>query len=224
METPLVIDIAIIAVIALLTVLGAVRGLIKSLAGLAATAASVFLAYVFSGKWAEDAMELMFPSIRESIAGSIDFSSMSVTLPVVGEVGLERLGIDTADLTETAADKITEIAVGLMTPLMRVVLFLALLIVLVAATKIVLFLLDRIFKLPVLSAVNRALGAAFGFAEGLVIVLAVLAACKTLGVGFFADNAQGSVLLGPLMSIDLIPFEQIWPMIKGAADQAAQQI
>ena len=218
METPLIIDISIAAVIVLFAVLGAVRGLIKSLAGLASTLAAVFFAYVLSGKWAEGAMGLMFPSIRESIAGSIDFSAMSVTLPVVGEIGLEKLGIDTAGLTESAADKITEIAVGLMTPLMRVVLFLALLIVFVVAAKIVLFLLDKLFKLPVLSAVNRSLGAAFGFVEGLVLVLAVIAAFKTLGIGFFADNAPGSILLGPLMSIDTIPFERIWPMIKDAAD------
>lgn len=219
MDTPVIIDISIAAVIALFAVLGAVRGLMKSLAGLAATAASIFFAYVLSGRWASGVMQLMFPSIRESVSGSIDFSSMSVTLPVVGEVGLDRLGIDTAELTEAAADKITAAAAALMTPLVRVILFLVLLILFFVAAKIVLFLLDKLFKLPVLSAVNRTLGALFGFAEGLALVLAVITAFRTLGIGFFAENAQGSFLLEPLLKLNLIRFEQIWPIIKDAAEK-----
>ena len=141
MSGPLATDLIIAGVILLFALIGYFRGLIKSLMGLAATAASVDFAYVFSGQWAERVTGILFPSLSEDIAKSIDFSSMSVTLPVIGEVGLDRLGIDTAELTQAAAEKITAAAMGIMQPLVRVIVFLVLLILFVAATKIVLFLL-----------------------------------------------------------------------------------
>ncbi|MBQ4506004.1 MAG: CvpA family protein [Firmicutes bacterium] len=216
MSGPLATDLIIAGVILLFALIGYFRGLIKSLMGLAATAASVYFAYVFSGQWAERVTGILFPSLSEDIAKSIDFSSMSVTLPVIGEVGLDRLGIDTAELTQAAAEKITAAAMGIMQPLVRVIVFLVLLILFVAATKIVLFLLDKVMDLPVLSTLNKTLGAVFGFAEGFVLVLAVIAAFDALKLGFFHEHAEGTVLLSTLLELDPIRFEDILPMIKDA--------
>ena len=216
MSGPLATDLIIAGVILLFALIGYFRGLIKSLMGLAATAASVYFAYVFSGQWAERVTGILFPSLSEDIAKSIDFSSMSVTLPVIGEVGLDRLGIDTAELTQAAAEKITAAAMGIMQPLVRVIVFLVLLILFVVATKIVLFLLDKVMDLPVLSTLNKTLGAVFGFAEGFVLVLAVIAAFDALKLGFFHEHAEGTVLLSTLLELDPIRFEDILPMIKDA--------
>ena len=216
MDTPLVIDICIAGAVLLFALVGYFRGLVRSLAGLAATAAAVYLSYFFSGQWVGKAMALMFPNIRESIAGSVDFGSMSVNIPILGNVGLDRLGIDTADLTENVAEKIASAAMGVMQPLVRIILFLILLIVFMIALKIAVFLIDKLFELPVLSTVNKLLGLVFGLAEGLLLVFAVVAAFRALGLGFFEENAEGSLLLPLIMSANPIRFDVIWPLIKGA--------
>ena len=218
MNEALTTDLAVAGVLLLFALIGYFRGFIKSLMGLAATAASVYFAYLFSGQWAGRITDLMFPHLSEDVAGSLDFSSMSVTLPLIGEVGLEKLGIDTAELTQNAAEKIAAAAMGIMQPLVRIIVFLVLLIVFMVAAKLALFLLDKAMEIPGLSTVNKALGALLGFAEAFVLILALTSAFDALGLSFFREHAEGTVLLSTMLELDPIRFQDILPAIKDALD------
>lgn len=225
----------IIVVIAFCVVLNAwKKGFIQSVAGLVTGVVSFIAAYAFTPALGEYiyksfALETLSDGISKTIGslsrtgeGKFDLSAMYSEMPDALKQIIERYSVDSEKFgemcagvtegTEETVEKLSEyIAAPIADTLSSAAAFIAIFVGALIVLKLLVFLIDLIFKLPVLNGTNKTLGLLFGVGEALilsVLISSVSAAIITaLGsvdpVTFGAHAVEKSYIMKTLSSIDL---------------------
>ncbi len=188
----MIIDIIIIAIIALLTIIGYKRGIVKSLYGLIIIALAGFLAYLCGKLLAELIYDnFIFASISDSVNKSFASSKVNSTevssnifesIPdyltnMLSGFGITQRGFATtlnsaSDFSQnavlTAVEKVIKpIIVSAISVFFIIILFILFILLLKLIGRFIL----KLFKLPGIRWINAILGGAFGLLEGVLIVL-----------------------------------------------------
>lgn len=213
----LALDGIIIIVVVFIIVLAAKKGLVRSVMGLFSSVASLIVAYAFapvvSGYINENyLLGKMTDNISKTLKGwSLDTSSDLFNLDRLASnptpdfqnvlerygVGLEKISDSLRGLVGVGENEVNNIAERIAEPtssiLSSAIAFILIFIAALIVLKLITLLLDAIFKLPVLSGINRVLGVLFGIAEaGLVAsVLAVVLYVLVTSLGAISPSLFG---------------------------------
>lgn len=225
----------IIVVIALSVVINAwKKGFIKSIAGLVTGVVSFIVAYAFTpmlGNYIYNnfALETLSGGIAKTIgslsrtqAGTFDLSAMYSEMPDALKQIIDRYSVDEGKLgelcagvtdgTEKTVEKLSEyIAAPIADTLSSAVAFIGIFIGALIVLNLVIFLIDLIFKLPVLNGTNKTLGLLFGVGEALILAVLIssVAASVITALGsvdpetFGAHVVERSFIMKALSSVDL---------------------
>lgn len=181
------IDLILAVILAATVVDGYRKGLIRSVLRLASVVLALILASVFSGPvgtWASDtfAHEAISDIISENIssaladdprAGEMVFSAVDRYV-FNADMSTEEYVEMIASGGEGAVERVSgELAGAISSPLCNSVAFFAIFILALIALRIVTFVADKIFSLPVLNEANRALGLIFGAVCGIILVMII---------------------------------------------------
>ncbi len=183
---------AIILIVAVLAiVLGAKRGFVKSVMGICTLIAALFVAFAFTPNVAEYIENTpMIESIGNGIADTVasltktgensyDLSRLFRDMPEAFTQILERYGVDSRQLadavnpqSDAGADRVENLAQIISEPVAKaiagVVSFLLLFVAAVIVLKLLTWILDLIFRLPVLKKANTVLGLIVGVLSAFV--------------------------------------------------------
>ncbi|MBQ7921036.1 MAG: CvpA family protein [Clostridia bacterium] len=202
----LLLDGILLAVLAICIISGIRNGFIKSFMGLVKGAVSLLVAYAYTPMLRDVLKDhYIIKSIADGIAETLkslalnlesqtptyDLSKIAADLPEAYVNILDRYNISLEEFTAqiagiTVADEsmidsfsaqiASPCATAISTAAAFIILFLASLLVL----SLVTWILDALFRLPVLSATNRFFGLVFGVLEGVLIVWSLSAAASAL--------------------------------------------
>lgn len=183
-------DMIIAAAVIIFVIIGAKKGLFKSLADFIGAFAAMMIAGSMSepvAEWAYKSFfrEAMVEKISTSITGRDRVEAVKTvfeSFPDVIQRALESFGVtegsvivqlgDGVDsLAESIADAMSPMLIGLVRVLAMVVLFVLLLVIIRAVAA----LLTGIFELPMLKGINRLMGGVFGLLMAIVVIWVVLA-------------------------------------------------
>ncbi len=197
----MILDIVLVGAVTLLIIIGAVRGIARTLYNLLSVFLSGILAY-FAGKasagWIFD--NFIAASIEKSVTDSIANTAQSAGNAVQNAIDglpdyvtgiLEMFGINTDSLAgsvggaaDSSADVITKAIVGAIAPTMTAVLSVFLLVVLFIILILIFKLLSRkflkLFELPIIRSVNKLLGGALGMCEGIIVCYIFILVCRII--------------------------------------------
>jgi len=192
LTTPVIIDFILAGILAGFTLLGARRGLLRTLAGLVIVIAALVGAAMIASALTPLLSSLAAPAIEEKITEEVDGAlgpePESAELPEI----LELLGWDEAsqealasDVRETVRDTGVSVLAAVAQSLAKSVIYGVLYIVSFLALLVLLHVLakamDLLAKLPGLHALNALGGAALGLAEGAVLLALAVYAARCLG-------------------------------------------
>lgn len=227
MTTYLILDLAVLLVLLLFAALGARRGLILSLCGLAALLVAVlgasFAARTLSPMVA-DALEPRFASaieaqLNESLQEQAQEGAAALTpedVPLDGvlnalrDMGFYETLIDRVDqaveagMTHAAASAAASVAAAVAQSVAYAVLFLAAFLIILILWKLLSHALDLVARLPGLHFLNKTGGALFGLVQACVLLWIALWALQFWGSVLPADAAQRTHLLAFFMEHDPI--------------------
>lgn len=191
-----IVDIFLLIIFAVIVILGAVNGFIKTVLGIVATLAAFFLAYKLSALFAPQIYEnflseRVLNAIKTRLFDAQDATSAaqqaSAVLASIPEFVINiaaSIGINTTGITEkirgldntssTIAKELTDnIAAPIVIAVVHAILFAVLISVLYILFMVVVKVIDKIFKLPFLKTANRLLGAAVGAVKGLACIFLI---------------------------------------------------
>ncbi len=227
MDNALIIDVVLAAVLAAFALLGAHKGLIRSLMALVSVVLALVGATLLTAMFVEPVTGLVYPSVQEKVlarferdipsgalAGENGDLSAGGLLPeelselLDGALGtLKRFGVsdDAIDgVTESVTDSVVSAAEQAAYLLVKTIVQAALFLVLFLALTLLLRLLtrglDRVFSLPVLAQLNNLGGAALSLIEGTLLIFLILYLAPRLGVTWFTDHEAGTHLLAWFMN------------------------
>lgn len=212
MTTPVIIDAIAIAVLAGFGILGAWKGLLRTLAGLLVLALSLAGAGIIASALSVPAAKLIAPVIEKRIESRLDeaiqerFSeetpgkgaSVEDGLSVADMLGL--LGVDQAlwdTLAFQAADTARESGGRLMTAVIESVarsmlygvLYMISFVLLTIALHLLVRMLDAVLRLPGLHGLNAFGGGMVGLVEGALLLFLAVWVLRLLGVSFDEENS-----------------------------------
>jgi len=224
------IDIVLAIVLLGFVIAGAKKGLFKTLMGLVATLAALVGAALLSGMLANPVTDMVYPLAEEFLAEQmqqievslgevdIDFSALAdqigqpeVIVEIPGFAAfsetLRGMGISEESIRELLEDSwkssvsvVERAAYMVLRTAVQAVLFLLLFIVLNILLHIAVNALNLVFYLPLLSTVNALGGALLRMIEALMLIFIVLYFAPRMGITYFADNAEGTLLLSFFMT------------------------
>ncbi|MCH5298982.1 MAG: CvpA family protein [Ruminococcus sp.] len=197
----MILDIVLIAVVALLIIIGAVRGIARTLYNLLSVFLSGFLAYIASkaaAGWIFD--NFIAASIEKSVTESLSSAAQStgnaaqdaiLGLPdyVVGILNTFGVSTDTlagsvSSAADSSADVVSGAIVGAIAPVFTSVLSVILLVVLFIIFILIFKLLSKkflkLFELPIIRSANKLLGGALGMCEGIIICYIFILVCRII--------------------------------------------
>lgn len=227
MTTYLILDLAVLLVLLLFAALGARRGLILSLCGLAALLVAVlgasFTARTLSPMVA-DALEPRFASaieaqLNESLQEQAQEGAAALTpedVPLDGvlnalrDMGFYETLIDRVDqaveagMTHAAASAAASVAAAVAQSVAYAVLFLAAFLIILILWKLLSHALDLVARLPGLHFLNKTGGALFGLVQACIVLWIALWVLQFWGGVLPADAAQRTHLLAFFMEHDPI--------------------
>lgn len=233
-----VFDGIILAVGIIAIIVSAKRGFIKSIMGICTLIAALFVAFAFTpnvSRYIENSPIIMevsenisdtLKSLSRKDTDSYDLARLFTDMPDSFQQILDRYGADASDLKETvtpapdaAAEDVSDLSELIADPVVSaisgVLAFLALFVVTVIVLKLLTWILDLIFQLPVLKTANTLLGLVVGVVNALVWawVLSALSVIfiramssispeyfsetlieNTIILRFFADDNFGNIL------------------------------
>ncbi len=228
MDNALIVDVVLVAVLAAFALLGAHKGLIRSLMALVSVVLALVGATLLTAMFVEPVTDLVYPSVQEKVLTRFERDIPSGAL--VGENGdlsaggllpeelselldsalgtLKRFGVsdDAIDgVTESVTDSVVSAAEQAAYLLVKTIVQAALFLVLFLALTLLLRLLtrglDRVFSsLPVLAQLNSLGGAALSLIEGTLLLFLILYLAPRLGVTWFTDHEAGTHLLAWFMN------------------------
>lgn len=198
MHTSLLFDLGTAAFLLLFVVLGAARGLFRTLAGffsvilaivgaawLAATFSPVVSAYLYPFAEGKLTAYLSLEGGGEALAEFL--ASFGVDEALVNALA-QGAGSAADALARTALESVLQVVVQ---GALLLLAFLVLLLVL----KTLSHLVGLIFRLPLLRSLDTLGGALLGLAEGAALLFLAVYIARSLGSSFFADGAEGTYLL-----------------------------
>ena len=214
MSTAMIVDIVIAAVLLLSLIIGAARGLLKSLAGVLMVAVALFGASWASQQFAEPVAQWLAPVLEEKIqeympqeTAALHLQDMLEDFNFTGDALQQKIDEIMQNVSDTGAtvfDAATEsISLSIASALVFVAAFLVLLLVM----WLLMLPLKALVKLPGINFANRLGGAALGLVIGaLLLFLAVWAMLRfdifltpelvedTYLLRFFANNSPLSLI------------------------------
>lgn len=228
----------ILAVCIIAIVVSAKRGFIKSVMGICTLIAAIFVAFAFTpyvSEWIENTPVISevsenisdtLKSLSQKDTESYDLAKLFSDMPDSFRQILDRYGAKAADLKETvspgtdaAASDVMDLSLQIARPVVSaisgVIAFLLLFVGTVVVLKLLTWLLDLLFQLPVLKTANTFLGAVVGVISALmwawtlsalsVIFIRAMSSISpayfseslidnTIILRFFADDNFGNIL------------------------------
>ena len=218
MDNAFVIDGVLLLVLLGGTLLGARRGIVKSLMGLVTVAAALLGAVMLAGLLTGPVTALVAPKVEDAVigeffeehelfAGRADTRVGERAFDALRELGVPEKTIDALSAklysaSESAAQEladalraaISEAVRALVQTTVHAVLVLVFYLVLLVALGLLTRTLDLVFDLPVLGTVNSALGALLGLAEAALLLFVAVHVAARLNADVFA-HADGAHLL-----------------------------
>lgn len=206
MHSPLIFDLIPLSVLALFALLGAKRGLFKTLSGLAVLLLALLGAALLAGRLADPVTDLLYPRLEGMLidrlasqyAVSADEQSSKTSLQDdFSELFdfSDSLGSTLDDMREAGMNAARTAARAALRGVVQTVLFLLFFLALMLLLKLLCKPLALIFKLPLLHTMDRLGGFVLGLAEGALICFAALTLLQRLGWTFFPDHVQGTYLI-----------------------------
>lgn len=193
------VDLILLAIFASMIIAGARNGFVKTVLGLASLLIALFLAVQLSGMLAPTVYKAflddgVYKAIHTRLIGSSDAVSTAkqaqAVIAVIPKSIMDlasSIGINSSGITKiikeldvhsaSAARELTDkVAAPIITALVHAVLFSILFFVIYSLLKVVVVLINKFFKLPVLKSANKLLGAVLGVLKGAlsIFVLCVL--------------------------------------------------
>ena len=184
----LILDLAIVLIVALCVLVGIKRGAVKEIVSLVGIAVALVLAITVSKIGAAFIYnnfvgEAIYDSVYESVEKHIgsDISSTIDSLPEeLFDIG-DALGVDITEKLQSGLNEDSNLAAGvadivsnsIAKPLVKSIIQVVLFIILFIVIKVLIGWLGRILnvvaKLPVIGAANKLVGGVLGFLKGLII-------------------------------------------------------
>lgn len=207
MDNALVID-GILAVILIAgTLIGAKRGLFKSLMGLIVVLAALIGAALLANVLTPPVTDIAYPFVESAVIERIapdGGSSAGWSDALLGS--LEEFGADTQSIREALAGTqsavnesyhaaIAEAARAMVESIVHAALLLALYVVLLIVLKLLVHALNRVFDLPVLSALNGVGGAVLGLGEAALLLYVAVYLASRFGAALVTEHADDTYLL-----------------------------
>lgn len=217
MTTPVIIDAIAVAVLAGFGIVGAWKGLLRTLAGLLVLALSLAGAGIIASALSVPAVKLIAPVIEKRIESRLDeaieerFSKeerealeANSCAPLEEQLSaaelLDLLGVDEAQweaLAFRAGDAVRESGVRLLTAVIESVarsmlygvLYMIAFVLLTIALHLLVRMLDAVLKLPGLHGLNAVGGGLAGLVEGALLLFLAVWALRLVGVSF--DGEEG---------------------------------
>lgn len=214
MTTPVIIDAIAVAVLAGFAIVGAWKGLLRTLAGLLVLAVSLAGAGIVASALSAPAAKLVAPVIEKRLESRLDkaieerFSKeerealeANSRAPLEEQMSaadlLDLLGIDEAQrdaLAFRAGDAVRDTGVRMMTAVIESVaqsmlygvLYMISFVLLTFALHLLVRMLDAVLRLPGLHGLNAVGGGLVGLAEGALLLFLAVWALRLVGVSFDA--------------------------------------
>ena len=236
----IILDIIIAGIFIFFIVSGVKKGFIKSCLGLVVTLLSIAITISFHAELASYLRDtVVYNNLKENLKEAVEkhigktddastvsrfFGDVSSELPEFGKI-MEGLNVDPDKIAEgidNAVEEGREVTVDLIcegiveeaaefisTGVAIILLFIASIIVL----TLLVYLLNLIFKLPVLNFANRTLGFVIGFVKALLFSFVIIAGIKLAipyldgtGIHFDESDMETTVLFSAVDSINPIKF------------------
>lgn len=206
MTTPVIIDIAVAAVLVGFVIYGGSRGLVRSLAGLVAVVIALVGAGIAAATFTPPAAEYVTPLIAEKIEERVEEAVASRTDEVqmpevevaedlsVGEL-LALLGLDEevrGQLSEQAETAMRDTGAAVVEAVVESVaysfiygaLYILVFLLLLLLVHVLIGAMDLVMKLPGLNLLNALGGALVGLVEGALLLFLAVWVLRRLGVSF----------------------------------------
>ena len=210
------------SVLAVFALLGARKGLIRSLMALVSVVVALIGATLLTAMFVEPVTDLVYPKVEERVleqferdipsdalaAEDGDLSAggllpdelsdlLAEALDTLKRFGVSDDAIDgvTKSVTDSAVSAAERAAYLLVKTIVQAALFLAFFLALMLLLRLLTHGLDRLFSLPVLAQLNGLGGAALSLMEGALLIFLIVFLAPRLGVTWFADHAAGTHLL-----------------------------
>lgn len=212
MTTPVIIDAIAIAVLAGFAILGAWKGLLRTLAGLLVVVLSLAGAGIIAAALSAPAAKLIAPVIEKRIEVRLDEAIQEQRpgrMPGAGEAEeslpltelLDLLGVDQTRreaLTDRAQETIRETGASLAAAVIESlaqsvlygVLYMISFVLLSVGLHLLVRMLDAVLKLPGLHGLNAWGGGLIGLAEGALLLFLAVWVLRLLGVSFDGENGS----------------------------------
>ena len=207
MTTPVIIDAVAVAVLAGFAILGAWRGLLRTLAGLLVLALSLAGAGIIASALSAPAAKLIAPVIEKRIEARLDEAIQERRPQETTGEGLplaellDLLGVDQsrrdalADRAEksvrnTGASLAAALVESLARSVLYGILYMLSFVLLTLALHLLVRMLDAVLKLPGLHGLNAVGGGMAGLAEGALLLFLAVWVLRLVGVSF--DGEEGS--------------------------------
>lgn len=225
----IILDVIIVAVFVIALVWSVKRGFIKAMTGLVSFVAALAVAMWLSApvaQWAYDtlvapsvstALEQVQADVGQSAALSAD--SILEGMPdgvrtILASVGISSGDALTAKLSPSGSGTLvervmTDVIQPTATALLRMIAALLLFLLASFAVSLLMKVVDKVFKLPLLKGINRTLGFIPGVLNGVVAVLiavAVMQVLCSLGVLITPDQIEQTAILSRLTAINPFVF------------------
>lgn len=215
MQSAVIIDIAVAAVLLGFLIGGAHRGLFRSVAGLVIVIAALVGAGYAANYATPKAERYVQPYIEKKIQSRVNASvptekkaAASTTetpgTDVMHALGLMSLDTDASDtiakaaekkIQETGASVRTAIEESFAETILHTLLFVLFFFLLLLLLKLLVHALDLLLKLPGLNFLNRLGGAALGLLEGALLLFFAIWILRRFGVSFQTKTVEDTVLL-----------------------------
>ena len=201
----LIADLAICVVLALGLIIGAKRGFIKSVAGIAVLIVAIFGATMLANILTEPVTQFVEPVVQQRMAEKLaQTPTHTGSSQAAASEMLQNLHFDTeliAKLAEKAADKVHETGATLLAAVVNsvvatvvhAVIFFVVFIVLMIVLSLIVKALDLTAKLPVVRTANGFGGAVVGLLKSLLLV--VLGIWVLRRFGWLSDRLVADTLI-----------------------------
>ena len=210
MDIAVIIDIVIVLVLVGFTAYGAKRGLFQSLAGLVIVVVALFGAAIVAGTFAKPVAKVAAPLVEKYFAEQIqdvldetwqdvenEITEVVSGLPEDGFLSgvMENVGTALEGATDSAAEAVSAAVERLVESFAYGLLFILAFILLLILLRVLCAAMGLLTKLPGVHGLNALGGAAFGLAEGVLLVFLVVFMLRNLGVSLDTAALQEAHIL-----------------------------
>ncbi|MBR0139298.1 MAG: CvpA family protein [Firmicutes bacterium] len=218
-KLPMIVDLAIGAMLVISVLVGSYRGLLKSIIYTVKNVVAIFGAAYVSKLFEPQVSELLLPIFKRKMVNvvldklprtleslqipevNLDFSGMGLNLSAVNEYlnqvrasANNSLLATTSEVYSQMAARIEEAAEGLLSTAVRGLLFIVAFFVILIFFAIFLGILDNLVELPVIKTFNHMGGAILGLLQAALIIWLILYVLKLTNLSMFDDFAETTIL------------------------------